>query len=41
VLAGAWLLRAGVAGWPTFPGGAPGGGVLALWVAWLAVARRG
>ena len=40
VLLGAWLLRAGVAGWPQVP--APlrlAGGVLALWLTWLAVAQ--
>jgi phosphatidate cytidylyltransferase len=40
VLAGAWLLRGGVAGWPRIP--KPVRlvfGVLALWVAWLAVAQ--
>jgi phosphatidate cytidylyltransferase len=40
VLAGAWLLRAGVAGWPHIP--RPVRlvvGVLALWLAWLAVAQ--
>jgi phosphatidate cytidylyltransferase len=40
VLAGAFLLRAGVAGWPKIA--APVrivGGVLALWMAWLAVAK--
>jgi len=40
VLAGAFLLRAGVAGWPRIP--APvriAGGVLALWLAWVAVAQ--
>jgi phosphatidate cytidylyltransferase len=40
VLAGAWLLRAGVAGWPGMPRGLRlAGGVLALWLAWLAVAQ--
>ena len=40
VLAGAWLLRGGVAGWPRIPQGIRMvGGVLALWVAWLAVAQ--
>ena len=40
VLAGAWLLRGGVAGWPHVPK-APRIvlGVLALWAAWLAVAQ--
>ncbi|WP_342129391.1 phosphatidate cytidylyltransferase [Hydrogenophaga sp. OTU3427] len=40
VVVGAWLLRAGVAGWPQVP--APlrlAGGVLALWLTWLAVAQ--
>ncbi|GAC1604495.1 MAG: phosphatidate cytidylyltransferase [Ramlibacter sp.] len=40
VLAGAWLLRGGVAGWPTIPRGVRlVVGVLALWVAWLAVVQ--
>ena len=40
VLAGAWLLRGGVAGWPRIPRVVRlGGGVLALWLAWLAVAQ--
>lgn len=40
VLAGAWLLRAGVAGWPSIPRGLRlVGGLAALWVAWLAVAQ--
>lgn len=40
VLAGAWLLRGGVAGWPRIPRAVRlGGGVLALWLAWLAVAQ--
>ena len=40
VLGGAALLRAGVAGWPTLPRGLRvAGGVLALWLAWLAVAQ--
>ncbi|HYW55922.1 MAG TPA: CDP-archaeol synthase [Polaromonas sp.] len=40
VLAGAWLLRAGVAGWPSIPKPVRlVGGVLALWVAWLAVVQ--
>jgi phosphatidate cytidylyltransferase len=40
VLAGAWMLRSGVAGWPTIPFGVRiVGGVLALWLAWLAVAQ--
>ena len=40
VLAGAWLLRGGVAGWPRIPKAVRlVCGVLALWVAWLAVAQ--
>lgn len=40
VLAGAWLLRGGVAGWPTVPRLVRMVlGVLALWLAWLAVAQ--
>ena len=40
VLAGAWLLRGAVAGWPRIPEGIRMVfGVLALWVAWLAVAQ--
>jgi len=40
VLAGAGLLRLGVAGWPTIPRRLRlAGGVLALWVAWLAVSQ--
>src|SRR4029079_19328773 len=40
VLAGAWLLRGGVAGWPRIPKVVRLVlGVLALWVAWLAVAQ--
>jgi phosphatidate cytidylyltransferase len=40
VLGGAWLLRGGVAGWPTIPQGVRlAVGLLALWVAWLAVAQ--
>jgi phosphatidate cytidylyltransferase len=40
VLAGAWLLRGGTAGWPRIPRAVRlGGGVLALWLAWLAVAQ--
>ncbi len=40
VLAGAWLLRGGVAAWPKIPKPVRVvGGVLALWLAWLAVAR--
>ncbi len=42
VLAGGWLLRVGVAGWPRVPRALRlTGGVLALWVAWLAVAQAG
>jgi phosphatidate cytidylyltransferase len=40
VLGAAWLLRAGVAGWPRIPRVLRlAAGVLALWLAWLAVAR--
>lgn len=40
VLAGAWLLRGGVAAWPRIPRAVRlCGGVLALWLAWLAVAQ--
>ena len=40
VLAGAWLLRAGVAGWPHIPRAVRlMAGVLALWLAWLAVVQ--
>lgn len=40
VLAGAWLLRTGVAGWPRIPRPVRlAGGILALWLAWLAVAQ--
>ncbi|MBA3592307.1 MAG: phosphatidate cytidylyltransferase [Polaromonas sp.] len=40
VLAGAWLLRGGVAGWPRIPRVVRlVVGVLALWLAWLAVAQ--
>jgi phosphatidate cytidylyltransferase len=40
VLAGAWLLRGGVAGWPRVPRPVRVVlGVLALWLAWLAVAQ--
>jgi phosphatidate cytidylyltransferase len=40
VLGGAWLLRAGVAGWPRIPRAVRlVGGLLALWLAWLAVAQ--
>jgi phosphatidate cytidylyltransferase len=40
VLAGAGLLRLGVAGWPTIPRRLRlASGVVALWVAWLAVAQ--
>ena len=40
VLGGAWLLRGGVAGWPRVPQWLRlAAGVLALWLAWLAVAQ--
>lgn len=40
VLGGAWLLHAGVAGWPRIPRAVRlVGGLLALWLAWLAVAQ--
>ena len=40
VLAGGWLLRSGVAGWPRIPKGLRlAGGLAALWLAWLAVAQ--
>ena len=40
VLGGAWLLRAGVAGWPHIPRALRLlGGLLALWLAWLALAQ--
>lgn len=40
VLAGGWLLRSGVAGWPRIPKGLRlVGGLVALWLAWLAVAQ--
>lgn len=40
VLIGAALLRAGVAGWPRIPKAARlVGGLLALWIAWLAVVK--
>ena len=40
VLGGAWLLHAGVAGWPRIPRVLRlAGGLLALWLAWLAVAQ--
>jgi len=40
VLVGAWLLRAGVAGWPHIPRAVRLiAGVLALWLAWLAVVQ--
>ncbi|MFC5520154.1 phosphatidate cytidylyltransferase [Polaromonas jejuensis] len=40
VLAGGWLLRNGVAGWPRIPKALRVvGGLLALWLAWLAIAR--
>ena len=40
VLAGGWLLRHGVTGWPRIPKALRlVGGLLALWLAWLAVAQ--
>lgn len=40
VLGGAWLLRVGVPGWPRIPAVVRlVGGVLALWLAWLAVVQ--
>jgi len=40
VLAGAWLLHAGVAGWPRIPKMLRlSGGLVALWLAWLAIAQ--
>ena len=40
VLAGAWLLRAGVAGWPRIPKLLRlAGGLIVLWLAWLAIAQ--
>ena len=40
VLAGGWLLRSGVAGWPRIPKGLRlAGGLVALWVAWLAISQ--
>lgn len=40
VLAGGWLLRSGVAGWPRIPKPVRlAGGLLALWLAWLAIAQ--
>jgi phosphatidate cytidylyltransferase len=40
VLASAWLIRAGVPGWPRIPKAVRiVAGLLALWVAWLAVAQ--
>jgi phosphatidate cytidylyltransferase len=40
VLGGALMLRRGVAGWPSVPRGVRvPGGILALWLAWLAVAQ--
>lgn len=40
VLGGAWLLRRGVPGWSTVPAVIRvAGGLLALWLAWLAVAQ--
>lgn len=45
VLGGAWVLRRGVAGWPTLPRSLRlGMGLLILWLTWLAIAegrRRG
>ena len=40
VLLGGWLLRVGVAGWPRIPKAVRlVGGLVALWLAWLAVAQ--
>ncbi|MHB1199715.1 MAG: phosphatidate cytidylyltransferase [Polaromonas sp.] len=40
VLAGGWLLRKGVPGWPRIPKAFRlAGGLVALWLAWLAVAQ--
>ncbi len=40
ILAGGWLIRAGVPGWPRIPQALRlAGGVLVLWTAWLAVAQ--
>jgi phosphatidate cytidylyltransferase len=40
VLAGGWLLRSGVAGWSRIPKALRlTGGLLALWLAWLAIAQ--
>ncbi|MEO6322084.1 MAG: phosphatidate cytidylyltransferase [Polaromonas sp.] len=40
VLAGGWLLRSGVAGWPRIPKGVRlTGGLVALWLAWLAISQ--
>jgi phosphatidate cytidylyltransferase len=40
VLAGAWLIRVGVPGWPKVPKGVRlAGGVVLLWAAWLAMAQ--
>jgi phosphatidate cytidylyltransferase len=40
VLGGAWLLRAGVAGWPAIPQAVRlAGGLAVLWLTWLAVAQ--
>jgi phosphatidate cytidylyltransferase len=40
VLAGAWLIRVGVPGWPKVPKGVRlAGGVALLWAAWLAMAQ--
>lgn len=40
VLAGGWLLRSGVSGWPLIPKGLRlTGGLVALWLAWLAISQ--
>ena len=40
VLAGGWLLRSGVAGWPRIPKGLRlAGGLVALWASWLAISQ--
>ena len=40
VLAGGWLLRSGVAGWPRTPKALRlAGGLVVLWLAWLAIAQ--
>ena len=40
VLAGGWLLRSGVAGWPRIPKCLRlAGGLVALWAAWLAISQ--